>query len=176
MTDSPAATAAPAPGGRQRRILVVLEDSALGRHTAAIGVGMAARLGCSVSFQVPIPIEHIEAKSPASMTHALAAHRQLCHDRTRPLFELATGLATAAGVDSRTVLTIEEEPAAAVQRVAAEQACEIIVVGTQGRSKVSRVLHGSLADDLVRLSPRPVLVCRDDMHQGAADPGPTGPT
>ena len=182
MSDSPStpapdaipAATAPQAGEPRRRILVVLEDSALGRRTAAIGVAVAARMGCSVSFQIPIPIEHIEAKSTASMTHALAAYQQLCHDRTQPLFELATGLARQARVDSRNVLTIEEEPVSAVLRIAAEQACDIIVVGSQSRGKVSRVLHSSLFDDLVRLSPRPVLVCRDDMLEGLADPGPTG--
>lgn len=156
----------------RRRILAVLDESELGRRTTAIAVGVAARLNCNVSFLVAIPIEHIEARSPASMTHALAAYRQLCHDRTQPLFEQAIGQARTAGIDGRTVLTIEEDPCSAVLRIAGEQACDLIVVGSHGRGTVARVLHGSLVADLVRLSPRPVLVCRDDMHLGAADTCP----
>ncbi len=168
VTPSPDNNTAPP----RRRILAVLEESELGRRTAAIAVGVAARMDCNLCFQVAIPIEHIEARSAASMTHALAAYRQLCHDRTQPLFEKALGLAEAAGLDGRTVLTIEEEPCAAVLRIAGEQACDLIVVGSHGRGAVARALHGSLVADLVRLSPRPVLVCRDDMHLGAADTGP----
>ena len=56
-----------------------------------------------------------------------------------------------------------------MQRIGAEYACELIVVGSHGRSTLARVLHGSLVADLVRLSQRPVLVCQEDMLLGAAN-------
>lgn len=172
MPDTTPTSASPEP--RRPCLLVALEDSLLGRHTAGIGVAVAARMGCDVVFLVAIPIEHIEARSPAGMAQALAEHRQRCHDKTVPLFEQALGQARAAGIDGRTVLTIDEAPATAIQRIADEQDCQIILVGSHGRGTVARVLHGSLVADLVRLSRRPVLVCREDMHLGIAAAVPTG--
>ncbi|WP_276253851.1 universal stress protein [Halomontanus rarus] len=47
-----------------------------------------------------------------------------------------------------------------------ERDVDLVVIGAQGRSTFRRVLLGSTADALVRLSPVPVLVVGDD---GAAD-------
>ncbi|MCU4973377.1 universal stress protein [Halobacteria archaeon AArc-m2/3/4] len=43
-----------------------------------------------------------------------------------------------------------------------DQGIDLVVVGSQGRSAFRRVLLGSTADALVRLSPVPVLVVGDD--------------
>jgi len=61
------------------------------------------------------------------------------------------------------VLTIDEEPCDAVRRLASEQACSLIAIGSHGRGTLTRALTGSLVADLVRLAERPVLVCREDM-------------
>lgn len=43
---------------------------------------------------------------------------------------------------------------------AAAEGCDLIVLGTHGRTGVSRVLMGSVAERVVRGSPVPVMVCR----------------
>jgi nucleotide-binding universal stress UspA family protein len=45
----------------------------------------------------------------------------------------------------------------AVLEVAKERHCDLIVVGTHGRHGVARLLLGSVAEKIVRLSPVPVL-------------------
>jgi nucleotide-binding universal stress UspA family protein len=49
-------------------------------------------------------------------------------------------------------------PAKEIVQLASELAAEIVVVGSHGRHGVARMLLGSVADRVVRLSPSPVLV------------------
>jgi nucleotide-binding universal stress UspA family protein len=54
----------------------------------------------------------------------------------------------------------EGEPAAAIVRAAAEKQCDLIVVGSHGRSGLRRWLEGSVAEHVVRWAHCPVLVVK----------------
>ena len=64
-----------------------------------------------------------------------------------------------SGIRVATVL-VEGPPATAVIRVAKRKGAHLIVVGTHGRTGVQRMLMGSVAERIVRLSPCPVLTVR----------------
>jgi len=74
----------------------------------------------------------------------------------------ALAKASAAGVDADTELV--DHPGQRVGEAVAEAArdwkADVIVVGTHGRRGVGRVLLGSGAEQIIRLSPVPVLVIR----------------
>jgi len=53
------------------------------------------------------------------------------------------------------------DPAAEVVRIAAEDKVEMIVMGTHGRTGLTRMLMGSVAEAIVRRSPCPVLTYRE---------------
>jgi nucleotide-binding universal stress UspA family protein len=77
---------------------------------------------------------------------------------------LATGLAAAqsAGVEADTVLcdNFGERLPEAMADAAKQWNADLIVVGTHGRRGIGRVLMGSGAEQIIRLSPVPVLVIR----------------
>jgi nucleotide-binding universal stress UspA family protein len=52
------------------------------------------------------------------------------------------------------------DPAGEIVRIAAEEGVDMIVLGTHGRSGISRMLMGSVAEGVVRRAPCPVLVYR----------------
>jgi len=52
------------------------------------------------------------------------------------------------------------DPAGEIVRIAAEEGVEMIVLGTHGRSGLTRMLMGSVAESVVRRAPCPVLVYR----------------
>jgi nucleotide-binding universal stress UspA family protein len=52
------------------------------------------------------------------------------------------------------------EAAAEILRVAAEAKADLIVLGTHGRSGLSRLLMGSVAEDVLRKAPCPVLTVK----------------
>jgi universal stress protein A len=64
-----------------------------------------------------------------------------------------------AGVSVQYVLA-EGDPAEEIERVAAQHACDLIVMGTHGRTGLDRLLMGSVAEQVVRRAPCPVLTTR----------------
>ncbi|WP_336345342.1 universal stress protein [Halalkalicoccus ordinarius] len=75
------------------------------------------------------------------------------------LFEQARGLAEERGVELETV-TAEGTPSAAIVEYAENNPVEKIVMGSHGREGASRVLLGSVAENVTRRSPVPVTVVR----------------
>jgi nucleotide-binding universal stress UspA family protein len=53
------------------------------------------------------------------------------------------------------------DPASEVVRIAADENAEMIVLGTHGRTGMTRLLMGSVAEAIVRRAPCPVLVYRE---------------
>jgi nucleotide-binding universal stress UspA family protein len=60
------------------------------------------------------------------------------------------------------------DPAGEIVRIAAEEGAEMIVLGTHGRTGVTRLLMGSVAEAIVRRAPCPVLVYRETAERLAA--------
>lgn len=81
-----------------------------------------------------------------------------CHyaleERLRPLRESNPEL----GIDIRAV---EGSPAVEILRVANEDGCDLIVMGTKGMTRLDRVLVGSVAEEVMRKAVCPVLSMRD---------------
>lgn len=68
---------------------------------------------------------------------------------------------TAVPIDIRVV---KGEPFADICRVAEEERADLIVMGSQGRTGLSHVLLGSVAERVVRYAPCPVLVVGRKTH------------
>ena len=54
----------------------------------------------------------------------------------------------------------EGDPAAEILRVARESGCDLIVMGTQGRSGLARLVLGSVAEKALRQAPCPVVTVK----------------
>ena len=55
---------------------------------------------------------------------------------------------------------LEGSPAREIVRYADEHDCDLVVMGTHGRGGINRLLLGSVAEQVVRTSPVPVLTVR----------------
>ena len=60
------------------------------------------------------------------------------------------------------------DPAGEVVRIAGDEGCEMIVMGTHGRTGLSRLLMGSVAEQIVRRAPCAVLIYRETTAKLAA--------
>lgn len=74
-------------------------------------------------------------------------------------------LAPARDVAAASGLALEHhilvgDPAETIAKVAREQACDLIVMGTRGLGTVTGVLLGSVATKVIHLSDRPVLLVK----------------
>jgi universal stress protein A len=63
-------------------------------------------------------------------------------------------------------LLAEGDPAAAILKAARENGCELIVMGTHGRTGLSRLLMGSVAEEVVRKAPCLVLTVNSAVPAG----------
>jgi nucleotide-binding universal stress UspA family protein len=57
-----------------------------------------------------------------------------------------------------------------ILRMADEVDCDLIVLGTHGRTGLNRLLAGSVAETVIRKSRRPVLALRSPRHLTATTP------
>jgi nucleotide-binding universal stress UspA family protein len=57
------------------------------------------------------------------------------------------------------------DPAGEIIRIAGDEGAEMIVLGTHGRTGMSRLLMGSVAEAIVRRAPCPVLVYRESAEK-----------
>jgi nucleotide-binding universal stress UspA family protein len=72
---------------------------------------------------------------------------------------LARLIPADSGIPVQTIL-VEGSAAKEILRVAEDQHCDLIVLGTHGRSGLSRVLLGSVAEDVIRHTRLPVLTLK----------------
>jgi nucleotide-binding universal stress UspA family protein len=72
-------------------------------------------------------------------------------------------------------LVAEGNPAAAILRAARESHSDLIVMGTHGRTGLTRLVMGSVAEEVVRKAPCPVLTVRADGHPGPGGDGLVNP-
>lgn len=63
-------------------------------------------------------------------------------------------------------LLLEGEPVTEIDRVAQEQNCDLIVMGTHGRTGLGRLLMGSVAEGVVRKAPCAVLTVKVPAAEG----------
>jgi nucleotide-binding universal stress UspA family protein len=54
----------------------------------------------------------------------------------------------------------EGDPAAEILHLATDTGCDMIVLGTHGRTGLDRLLMGSVAEQIVRKAPCPVLTVK----------------
>lgn len=74
----------------------------------------------------------------------------------------------AQGVAVR-VLIHSGKPAAEIVGAAVRGRFDLIAMGTHGRARLDRIIMGSVAEEVVRISPVPVLLARPDCRIGSWD-------
>ena len=134
------------------RILTALDDSAFAAHAVEVGTELATTL-----------------TAQAALVYVVDPRLALQPDRGIPAAEwLATlrreGQAFLATAGQRTGLPPawqflrEGKPSDEILAAAREWEADLIVIGTHGRSGVSRLILGSTAESVVRHATCPVLV------------------
>jgi|1185.fasta_scaffold112984_1 nucleotide-binding universal stress UspA family protein len=138
-----------------KQILVGVDGSKESRAALATAVDLAAarkslvRLACVVA--------PFDAFSPDAIAfpEQLEAHREAA----RAIVDELAQQFGKQGVPIETQV-IDGLAAEKLATLAQQPEVELVVVGHRGRSAVSRILIGSVADRLVQICPKPVLVVR----------------
>jgi len=81
------------------------------------------------------------------------------------MHQLRTVLAGDGADDAQPVVRVAPDPALEIVGYAKDMHADLIVIGTHGRTGVSRLIMGSVAEHVVRTAPCPVLVVRPSEHE-----------
>ena len=148
------------------RILVLVDDSPLGRKTAEEGVRVARALGAAVLFHAAIPpAPPMLGEVDVAMFEPVADHEAIGRERAERALAAAKQHAEAGGVTYQTLVTVGADVAEAVNQAANQNGCGMIVVGSHGRGTLTRIVLGSVMATLTQIADLPVLVCK--LHEAA---------
>lgn len=144
-----------------RRLLVLVDDTPLGRVTIDEGVRLAKALGAELLFHAAIPpAPPMLGEVDVAMFEPIADHETLGRERAERALAAAKTKADAAGVTFKTLVTIGTDVAEAANQAANENDCAMLLVGSHGRGTIARIVLGSVMTHLTQIADRPVLVCK----------------
>lgn len=138
-----------------KRLLLPTDGSEAAERALAEGLRLAKALGAEVAFLYALePLGPRLLLGPESLSYHQALLEDLRQEGIKAL-NRATRMAEEAGVAFEAHL-VEGRAAEAILKEAERH--DLIVMGTHGRTGLDRLLLGSVAQEVVRKSPKPVLV------------------
>jgi len=144
------------------RILIPTDGSRLADHAALAGVEFASMCDAAVvglyvapEYQYPVSIEIIPPTYPTEEEY-LAATRKTGDEYLAGLCSTAA----EAGLEVKGLTAYSNKPAQKIVAVAREQDCDLIFIGSHGRSGIEQLLLGSVTAKVLSLCDIPVLVYR----------------
>ncbi len=154
-----------------QKILVPLDGSEFGEHALPFARAIQARTGASIH------LVHVHAfEPPADLLQntpfqyegvSMEAYEERCRDEERRyLREVASRWGEEGGGDVSWEL-LEGYVTEALERYAESLGVDLVVMTTHGRTGMSRIWVGSVADSLVRHTSFPVLLIRPEEGGGA---------
>lgn len=144
-----------------RRILIVVDQRQVSRAAWQEGLRLAAAHESEVTFFTALPRFPLpSAEAPYYDAGSQRDFDQAAKCNADRLLAAARVAADKALVVSRGVAWTGEDDVAGIVDAARRRRCELIVVASEGRNAVMRLLTGSVIPGLITASPIPVLVCK----------------
>ncbi len=151
-------------------IIVPLDGSAFSARALATGAAIARKRGATlhlISVHTPLVVPLPYPDAPVYDNTFDEAQRELLQ---KALQGYADRLQSELGLAAKTAV-FEGDPAVVLADEAVRRGASLIVMTTHGRGGFTRAWLGSVADELLRRSPVPLLVVRpqDAEHDAGAD-------
>jgi nucleotide-binding universal stress UspA family protein len=148
-----------------QHILVPFDFSPYAEQALAYAIGLAKILQARLTLlyvrdTMSWGVAQAEATIPPSVWQELET--SLAEDMKKPLARVHE-----AGLQGETVIA-EGVPFQTIIDTARDKSVDLIVMGTHGRTGLTHVLMGSVAEKVVRLAPCPVLVTRGTTEDSPA--------
>ena len=143
-----------------KTILYATDFSEPSRAALAVACSLARDLGGRLIVLHVVP--SLEAIRDAEMAAGIPPSEHFEEDMTAYRAEMQAqldALEPPPGVKLERQLK-EGHVAPTIQRAADENACDLIVMGTHGKTKIRRALMGSVAEQVMRQASCPVVVVR----------------
>jgi len=141
-----------------RNILIATDGSKLATDAARQGIALAKSLGSKVTLvKVTEPLFGFDAALPAQAQSGLEL---AAREEAQAILAGLADAAKSAGVPCETVNAEQGPPYQAIIDTARAKSCDLIVMGSHGRSGVKAVVLGSHTMKVLTHSKIPVLVYR----------------
>jgi nucleotide-binding universal stress UspA family protein len=145
-----------------QKILITTDGSAVSQHTACAGVKFARQMGAEVlalfvapEYQYPVYVEIVPPAYPSEEEYAQQMKR-LGEEYMGSIMRAAEG----CGLKHACMTAFSDAAALKIVDVAEQQQCDLIFMGSHGRSGWGQLLLGSVTNKVLSHTTRPVLVHR----------------
>ena len=146
------------------KILVVVNDSAASQAAVLVAIRMAQTHRADLMlFHVLPRFEVMGLDVPDAFGVTSSDFDRDTREKGSQLLARASALAELDGVQSFRAMGFAENDAKCVADAAVLHHCDLIVVGTEGRNALVRLLTGSIVPGLITAASVPVMVCKDSV-------------
>lgn len=145
-----------------KNILVPTDGSALSRRTIRDAAKLAAKLGAKITGFYVAPTYHIEVYTDYVPPDLITPeqHKAAAKKTAARHLAVVSKAATENEVSFTGDYVLSDSPADAIVKAAHKHKCDLIVMGSHGRSGISKLLLGSQTSKVLTHSRIPVLVHR----------------
>lgn len=157
-TSSPGCAGEPANNGSVdlKTILVPVDFSPGALHALNFAVSLARRLGSSIVLVHVMDSIYVSGRFDSRRLRSLRAET---HEESKRLLSALAKRRVRPQVPVRHYL-LKGTPSAKIVEMASRTDADLIVMGSEGRSGIKRLLVGSVAEKVIRLARCPVLIAR----------------
>lgn len=145
-----------------QKILITTDGSAVSQHTACAGVRFAQQMGAEVlalfvapDYQYPVYVEIIPPSYPSEEEY-IEQMRRMGEEYMGSIMRSAA----ECGLKHSCMTAFSDAAALKIVGVAEQQRCDLIFMGSHGRSGWGQLLLGSVTNKVLAHTTRPVLVHR----------------
>lgn len=145
-----------------KKILIPTDGSALATTAAQAGVEFAKQCDAEVvgvfiapDYHYPIGVEIIPPSYPSEEEYKVSIART-----GEAYLASVREAASAAGLKYSSVIAYSEQTALKIVEIAQQQQCDLIFIGSHGRSGLGQLLLGSVTTKVLALCDIPVFVFR----------------
>jgi nucleotide-binding universal stress UspA family protein len=144
-------------------VLVPVDGSDCSQRALDAAVDFAAPLGTELVVCHVIDLSRAAVMSGGEPQLVAGCLEELRSEGTQILDDAVKCIGGRVKVSTR---ALEGAPVEEIERAAAETSPSFIVIGSHGRSGLSRLVMGSVAEGVVRAAPVPVMVVPCGRHAG----------
>jgi nucleotide-binding universal stress UspA family protein len=145
-----------------KKILVPTDGSDLSEQAAATAVALARGQGSALvamSVAQPFPL----VASEAAIVTDSALETSMLMKQAQENVDKVAQLAALAGVPCTTLTTLSYVPHEEIIKAATASGCDLICMASHGRRGISKLLAGSVTQNVLLYSTIPVLVLRPEL-------------
>jgi nucleotide-binding universal stress UspA family protein len=145
-----------------RHILIPTDGSDLAQRAVRHALSLAKAVGAKVTaatVEASFNVYDVPSSRDLQMSGAFTEYAEHAKTHAGKILSGVAEAARAAGVPCETVQLEQDHPHEAIIAAAKQRGCDLIVMGSHGRSGIAAVVLGSVTNKVLTHTTIPVLVC-----------------